>query len=184
VFLKPLLQSAGSDYGHDATMTARRQATPRLPSKEVLVRFFGNREPVPVDLAARLLGVPPEWIRSRATGQGSLLSGDKLPWEDVMDWFLDVWPRDAVVARLQPDADAFLPRGLHLRTVHWRLPAYVITAFEVQAKLDARLQSDRHDRSVDGYVAAQLHNMIELFTVAALADDDEFLTAFHFPAPP
>ena len=101
-----------------------------------------------------------------------------------MHWFLQVWPRDAVVAVLSPDTDVLLPRGLHLVSVQWRLPAYLVTALEAQATLDRRKQRDRHDTSVSAYVAAQLHNIIEDATVSALKDDHEFLTAFHYPADP
>lgn len=157
---------------------------PTLPPKTTLIQFFGDRRPVPLDVAAHLLGFSTQWVRARAANDAMLLPGDTVPWEDVMHWFLHVWPRDAVVARLEPDADVLLPRGLHLRTVHWRLPAYLIAAIETQAVLDARRTRDRHDTAVDAYLAEQLHNIIEDSTVAAFAGDDEFLTAFHYPTEP
>ena len=159
-----------------------RHAKPTLPPKRMLIRFLGDRRPVPLEVAAQLLGFSAEWVRARAAGEAMLLPGDKVPWEDVVHWFLDVWPRDAILARLQPDADVLLPPGLHLRRVQWRLPAYLVAALEVQAGLDARRRGDRHDASVDGYLAEQLHSIIEDSTVAALGEDDDFLAAFHYPA--
>jgi len=139
---------------------------------------------VPLAAAAQLLGFSTEWVRARAAADAMLLPGEKVPWEDVMLWFLHAWPRDAVIARLEPDAGLLLPAGLHLRTVEWRLPAYLVAAIEAQAGLDARRHRDRHDASVGTYLAEQLHNLIDHATVAALAGDEEFLTAFHFPAEP
>lgn len=157
---------------------------PSLPSRRTLIRFFGNRRPVTVALAAQLVGFPEAWIRERASEDAGLLPGEKLAWEDVMYWFLRAWPREAIVARLKPEADVLLPRGLHLRTVHWRLPAYLVAAIERQATDDARTARDRHDASVEAYVASQLHALIEDSTVASFAGDDEFLTAFYYPAEP
>jgi hypothetical protein len=158
--------------------------TPTLPPKKTLIRFFGDRRPVPLDVAAELLGFSTEWVRARAASDAMLLPREKVPWEDVMHWFLHAWPRDTVIARLTPDADVLIPEGLHLRTVQWRLPAYLVAAIEAQAALDAGREHDRHDASVGPYLAEQLHNIIDESTVAALAGDDDFLTAFHFPAEP
>jgi hypothetical protein len=157
---------------------------PTLPPKETLIHFFADRGPVPLEVAAQLLGFPTEWVRARAAAEAMLLPGEKVAWEDVMHWFLHAWPREAVIARLAPDADGLLPAGLHLRTVQWRLPAYLVAAIEAQAALDAGRRRDRHDASVETYLAEQLHNIIDDATVAALAGDEEFLAAFHFPAEP
>lgn len=158
--------------------------TPSLPSRKTLIRFFGNHRPVTIALAAQLLGFPEAWIRERASEDATMLPDEKLPWEDVMYWFLHAWPRDAVIARLRPEADVLLPRGLHLRTVHWRLPAYLVAAIERQAAQDAQTARDRHDASVEAYLAGQLHALIEDTTLAMFAGDDEFLTAFYYPAEP
>jgi hypothetical protein len=155
-----------------------------LPPKKTLIRFFDDRRAVPLDLAAHLLGFFTQWVRARAASDAMLLPGEKVPWEDVMHCFLHVWPRDAVSACLTPDADVLLPEGLHLRTVQWRLPAYLVAAIEAQAALDTRREHDRHDASVGPYLAEQLHNIIEDSTVAGLAGDADFLTAFHFSAEP
>src|SRR5215212_7304735 len=160
------------------------QTAPSLPSRKTLIRFFGDRRPIALPLAAQLLGFPENSIRERALADTTLLPGEKLPWEDVMYWFLHAWPQEEVVARLKPDADVLLPRGLHLRNVHWRLPAYVVAGIERQAERDARSARDRHNASVEAYVAGQLHNLIEDATVAAFAGDDDFLTAFYYPAEP
>src|SRR4028119_1131054 len=125
-----------------------RKPRPTVPPKEVLIRFFADRGPVPLDDAAQLLGFSKEWVRARATADAALLPGEQVAWEAVMHWFLQVWPRDAVVAVLSPDTDVLLPRGLHLVSVQWRLPAYLVTALEAQATLDRRKQRDRHDTSV------------------------------------
>jgi hypothetical protein len=165
-------------------MTARYDR-PLLPPRKTLIRFFGgDRRPVSLDLAAQLLGFSEQWVRARVSSESLLLPGEHVPWEDVMHWFLSVWPRDTIVTRLRPDADVLLPRGLHLRTVRWRLPAYLVAAIETQAALDRHSELDRHDATVNGYLVGQLHNIIEDATVAALAADEDFLAAFYYPAVP
>jgi hypothetical protein len=159
-------------------------AHPQIPSRKTLIRFFGTRRPVTISLAAQLVGFPEDWIRERVSQDAAFLPDGKLPWEDVMYWFLHSWPREAILARLKPEADVLLPRGLHLRTVHWRVPAYLVAAIERQAALDAQAARDRHDASVEAYLAGHLHALIEDSTIATFQDDDEFLTAFYYPAEP
>lgn len=153
---------------------------PKFPRPDSLIRFFRNRRPVLVRDAAHLLGWPLPRVLSRARDDGVVLSDDCLPWEDVAFWLIAAWPRDAVVAALERAATR-LPTELCLRPVTWRLPRYVVTAMERQARLQRAGCEDAHDRSVQGYVADVLHLSIESVTVDALREDRSFMSAYRYP---
>ena len=154
---------------------------PSLPSSEILLRFFRERRPCSIAEAADLVGYSEAWVRGRAEAEGVDLSAGVVPWEDVMLWFLRVWPLPLVEDAVPRETAAELPALLRTESVTWRLPSYLVRALERQIELEARRSNDRHALTVEQFVAEQLHLVIDDDTVAAMHDDRAFLEAWLFP---
>lgn len=156
-------------------------AFPALPSTKRLHRFFEERRPCTVAEAAEVVGFSEAWVRKRAGADGVDLSGGTIPWEDVMLWFLRAWPLSLVEDALPAETLAQLPALLRTTTVTWRLPRYLVHALGRQTAMETERSNERHDLTVEQYVAEQLHLVIEDETVDALREEPGFMEAWLFP---
>jgi hypothetical protein len=152
----------------------------RFPSPARLAWFFRTRPTLTTEEAGYFLGWEEAQVRNRAEEAGALLPGDRVRFDDVAFWLLDAWPRRRLLDALGPAAD-LLPDGLHLMPVSWELPRYLVRAITRQAALQLTPDEAEHELTVQDYIARLLHLAIEPNTVAALAADPEFTTAFDYP---
>lgn len=153
---------------------------PSFPRREHLVWFFRARPAVTVDQAGSLLGWPETQVRSRAESDGVPLSGERVSFDDVAFWLLDVWPRARLLETLGSAAEA-LPRDLHLTRAPWQLPRYIVRAMQKQAELQLTAADVEHELTVHDYMTHLLHLAILPETVAALGGDEDFMAAFDYP---
>src|SRR4029077_17837192 len=153
---------------------------PRLPGRDELVRFFAERPSLHVREAAKLLGWPGRKLLQHAHEEGGLLPGDRVAWTEVAFWLLQVWPRAALLRELG-DGAILIPRELHLTTVRWELPVYVVRAMEAQAIVQRELRDDLHGLDVQEHVARTLDMMIDDTTVALFRNDADFIAAYEYP---
>ncbi|HEV2721514.1 MAG TPA: hypothetical protein VG323_15945 [Thermoanaerobaculia bacterium] len=152
----------------------------RVANREALIRFFGERRDPSVMEAAGLLGWNAAAVLRRAREEDALLPDSRIAWPDVAIWLLQVWPRAQLLGALGKHA-ALIPVGLHLTTVTWRLPVYVVRAVERQGLLRRAGREGLHSPHIDDYVAEVLDLMIEDDTIAALRNDVDFLEAYGYP---
>jgi len=152
----------------------------RLQEREALIRFFVERTALRVNEAANLLGCLPSALRFEARGEGALLPGDRIAWEEMAFRLLQAWPRAWLLETLSVYS-RFIPSELHLTEVKWRLPLYIVRALERQAALERRRRSDMQNTTVDDCVADALHLAIDDETLATFREDGAFLEAFDYP---
>jgi hypothetical protein len=160
-------------------MSDLRPLPPR-PSREALIRFFTEQEPLPVRYAADLLGWPWPQLLIEVRDVGALLPEERVPWVEVAFRLVNAWPRRWLLETLG-EAAVLLPRGLHLSPVGWELPAYIMRAMERQAVLERRDRFDVHGTDVEDYVSDLLHLCIEKPTVDSFRGDRSFFDAFDYP---
>jgi len=153
---------------------------PPHPSREALIRFFSQPEPLPVRYAADLLGWPWPKVVFEAESEGAFLPEERVAWAEVAFWLINAWPRAWLLDSLG-EAAALLPRELHLTRVGWELPTYIVRAMERQAILKRRDREDVHGTDVQEHVAELLHLAIDEETSATFRGDRGFFDAFDYP---
>ena len=153
---------------------------PRRPSRETLIRFFAEPEPLAVQHAADLLGWPWPKLLFEAQNEGALLWDERVAWAEVAFWLINAWPRGWLLETLG-DAAVLLPRELHLTRVGWELPNYLVRAMERQAILKRRDREDVHGTDVQEHVGELLHLAIDEETAATFRGDRGFFDAFDYP---
>jgi hypothetical protein len=153
---------------------------PPFPSKESLLAFFRTREPVRLASAAYLLAIPEHEICARVADETSFIGQDSIPWVDVVRWLFELWPLSRLAAALP---EGTLPEELRTVSVRvaWSIPAYLVTAIEVQAYRKMRAGAVLRGLAPEDYVAEMLQSAIEAETLDALDGDAAFLDAFFFP---
>jgi hypothetical protein len=153
---------------------------PPRPSRDALIRFFSQPEPLPMRYAADLLGWPWSKLVFEAESEGALLSEDRVAWSEVAFWLINAWPRAWLLETLG-EAAALLPRELHLTRVGWELPTYIVRAMERQTILNRPEREDVHGTDVQDHVAELLHLAIDEETSATFRGDRGFFDAFDYP---
>ena len=146
-----------------------------FPPRELLQRFLrGDRGvPVPLEHAAKLLGITPDTFRSMLDAEGGRRCTSALTWADAAAYLFDAWPRAQLLAALGPEYAGSVPERFYPTPVRWSIPIFIVQAMEHQAALDAR--------GVHDYVTDALYNEIQPETLDAFRDDPAFLAAYHFP---
>jgi hypothetical protein len=84
---------------------------PPRPTREALIRFFTEQEPLPLRYAADLLGWP--WRQLQLEVQdvgGALLSDERVSWVEVAFRLINAWPRRWLLETLG-EASVILPPG-------------------------------------------------------------------------
>jgi hypothetical protein len=153
---------------------------PPRPSREALIRFFTEQEPLPVRYAADLLGWPWPQLLIEVRDVGALLPEERVPWVEVAFRLINTWPRRWLLETLG-EAAVLLPRELHLTPVAWELPIYLVRAMERQAVFERRDPYHAHGTDVEDYVAELLHLSIEKPTVDSFRGDRSFFDAYDYP---
>jgi len=152
---------------------------PRLPERGALIRFLAERPALPLHEAADLLGWSSQQLVENLRTEEAFLPDGTIKWSEVAYWLLDVWPRATLLQELGNRATTLIPRGLHLQSVPWNLPIYLIRAMKVQAALNR--EESVHGASVEDHVAKSLHLLLDDDTIAFFRNDAEFLAAFEYP---
>jgi hypothetical protein len=155
-------------------------ADPNSPSRDVLVRFFRERRPLPLAETAALLGWPVPRVEREAVDQEALLPGGRVGWSGVANWVRESWPLATLVAALGPDSGV-LPMGLHPIPLLLEQPAYIVTALRAQWHLEPMAHRVASPATFDEYMADLLHRSLQPETIASLSGDRGFLRALHFP---
>jgi hypothetical protein len=153
---------------------------PRRPSREALIRFFAEPEPLAVRHAADLLGWPWTKLLFEAQSEGAVLSDERVAWTEVAFWLVNAWPRAWLLETLG-EAAVLLPRELHLTRVGWELPMYIVRAMQRQAILKRSDRDDVHGTDVQEHIAELLHLAIDQETADTFRGDRSFFDAFGYP---
>ncbi|HEX7154986.1 MAG TPA: hypothetical protein VF618_26150 [Thermoanaerobaculia bacterium] len=156
------------------------------PDRETLLAFFaGSREPVSLEVAARLTGQLEAELYADARTDGRLAepfaTGDAaLDWDEVAYLTIEAWPRTWLVNTLGAEA-AVLPPYLRPVDVSVSLPIYVVVALHQQFESARTTAEARRGLTFHDYVARLLHLAIESETVDELRADSDFNEAYDYP---
>lgn len=151
---------------------------PRFPERRTLIRFLAERPALPLHEAADLLGWSSQQLVEKLRTEEAFLPDGTVQWSEVAHLLLDVWPRALLLKELGNRA-TLIPRGLHLQTVSWNLPIYLVRAMKVHAVLNR--EEGVHSPSLDDHIAKNLHLLLDDETIAFFRNDAEFLAAYEYP---
>jgi hypothetical protein len=159
-------------------VSPRNSGPSRVPWAR-LRRFFNDRSPVSLREAAALFGSDAAWIIAQLDDVAVPHPESGIPWSEIAllarETFTPV-ELDAV-ANSVPD----FPPLLRVRSVKWRLPAYLLIALEDAVAAERALDPAASRLTVEAFVARHLSLTLDSEIFDRLCNDPAFDKAMNFP---